>query len=437
MSTIAQEFPPTFRNTSPVANGLSLTRDPLEFYTRLSREAGNFAHYALADGIVYFVNDPALVREVLVTSDGKFEKWTMNRSYRGMFRTGLLGSEGELHHGMRWAAQPAFQKTRLEQYAGKILEVAREQQANWREGEVDLSREMSLLTLEVVGRSLFSRSLREDADAIIYAARTQVRMSTSYGSSPVDDRDFNRAGETMMTIVRKIFDAARENPQGLLRDLFQAHAAGRSGFDENQIVEEINTFILAGHVTTAIALSAAFWLLAEDKIAAGQLEDELAKVSPERALQAEDLPRLRFAEMIFLETIRLYPPVWVLGRRAISEVEIGSWKLPVGSRLVIVPWLLHRNQTYFARPNEFRPERWRDNYRAELPKGVFIPFALGSRSCLGERFAVMEGTLVLASILQNWSFQRTAEANLDWQSQVVLWPRSGIRLKAKRRAPVW
>jgi cytochrome P450 len=433
MSTPPGNLPPTFANTSPLANGIALTRDPFGFYTRLQREAGDFAHYVLSDHAIYFVNDIRLVREILITQESHFAKWAFNNSFRVIFGKGLIGSHGDLHRQMRKIAHPPMQPSRLGRYVDIIVELAEKRQKDWREGETDLSREMTLLTLEVIARALFSVPLGPRAEMILQATETLLRLNTKLGGAAEDVAAFEKANATIANIAQEVIDEARSAPDdgGLLATLLAAHREGL--IEDDQLREEVRTFILAGHVTTAQSLAASFWLMARHPDAQTKIREEVDSVLGGRSPRLEDIPQLSFCEAVMLETLRLYPPVWVFGREALTEVEINGFTLSVGQNLVMCPWMLHHNPTVFPEPDSFKPERWRDGARTRLPRGSYLPFSTGARNCLGEHFAMMESVLVLASVAQKWKFRELPERpDPGWTPQLLFWPRRGIHLEAVR-----
>lgn len=434
-------LPPTLPNASHLANGLALKRDPFAFFSRLAREAGDFACYTVASGeTIYFVNDPALVREVLGAQEANFTKWAFNSSFRLIFGQGLNGSEGLLHRHMHRVARPALLPGRVPDYAATMLELSAAHQARWREGELDLGSAMSLLTVEIMAKTLFDVQLDDVAGDILGVGQTLQKLSDRLGSSPADDREFNAANTRLSEIARELIRrhrAAGRSDDTLLGLLLAAQSENREHRElvtDEQIVEELRTFLLAGHVTTANVLSCAFWLLSREPAVAAELRRNLDTVLGNRAPTLADLPALEICERIFLETVRLYPPVWVLGREALRDVQLGGYTVPAGAKLVIVPWTLHRDACLFPEPERFDPARWADNARSRLPRGSFIPFSAGARSCLGERFAMLEGTLLLASVAQGWSFDEIpGRPAPGWSPQAILWPRRGVWLQATRR----
>ena len=434
MSILQENLPPTLTDSSPVANGIALSRNPLPFFARLAREAGDFAHYVLTDRIVYFVNDPQLVREVLIVHEESFSKWSSHDSFRLVFGTGLVGSQGELHRTIRKTAQQPLQSNRMPRFAQTIVELTERRQRSWGEGELDLSREMTLLTLEVIGQALFSISLGERAERIADATHALMQFNTKLSAAD-DLRAFEEANATITAVTHDVIDEAGAGPahESLLSVLIAAQRAGVMSRD--QLVQEIRTFLLAGHVTTAQTIACALWLLARRPGLQDRLGQEVDRVLGGRSPQAADVPQLAFCEMVFLETLRLYPPVWLFGRHALRDVQLDGHTIEAGKDLVICLWLLHRNAQFFPEPDTFNPDRWQNDARARLPRCVYLPFSTGARSCLGETFATMESILVLASIAQQWRFRELpGSPDPGWSAELLYWPRRGVRLRAEHRA---
>jgi cytochrome P450 len=328
--------------------------------------------------------------------------------------------------------------------AETIVRLAEQRQENWTEGEINLSREMTLLTLDVVGEALFFVSLGERSTEICDAITALLRLSTRIGAAPDETEAFHQANDTVSRIADEIIEEGRAKGENgsLLASLIASEQAGI--ISAAQLREEVRTFLLAGHVTTAQSLACAFWLMSRHPAVREKLEAEADQTArrigepghnpSDRSPSFEDIPRLRFCEMVMLETLRIYPPVWVFGREALRQVELQGTVLRVGDKLVICPWLLHRNPAVFSEPEAFRPERWENDARSHLPRGSYLPFSTGARNCLGEHFAMMESTLVLASLARHWKFDELpGRPDPGWSAHLLYWPRRGIHLQATRR----
>ncbi len=425
---------------------MNVRRDPLGFYVRLAREAGPFAHFTVPSGTaLYFVNDPALVREVLVTRPEDFIKWNFNEKFAQVFGQGLIGSQEPRHRQMSRVARPAFQSGRSESYARQMTRLIGEQLAGWREGPIDLTRAMNALTLEVVAHCLLGIMLEPGEPEAIHAASDTLQRHIMRLGNPAgaDERAFAAANAEVTRLVRGLLArhraAVRAGETDDLVDLLLA--AGRHDPDlvtAAQIEDELRTFLLAGYVTTASALSCACWLLARHSEAGATLARQVRAVLGDRAPAYEDLPALADpCEAVFLETLRLYPPGWGFGRETTRELILGGYTLPAGANLVICPWLLHRDPDRFPEPECFLPARWTGGeLRTRLPRGSFLPFSAGTRSCLGERFATMEATLVLATVVQCWTFSELpGRPDPGWTPRVTLWPQHGVTLRITPAAP--
>ncbi|HEY5035921.1 MAG TPA: cytochrome P450, partial [Chthoniobacterales bacterium] len=247
------------------------------------------------------------------------------------------------------------------------------------------------------------------------------------GASAEIDRQYEAAAEDLTKITHELVAArvGHAEDDDLFAHLLQVHSA-----DGAQLNEELRTFILAGHVTSTNVLAAAFTLLAQNPAVEEKLHAEIAEVIGERAPAFEDIVRLPFCEKVVRETLRLFPPVWILGREVAEEVNWGGYTLPVDAKLIISPWMFHHDARFFDAPESFRPERWND----AVPKFAFIPFSTGPRSCIGERFAMMEITLLLAAIARRWKFRELSPPyDARWSPQIIYWPRRGVSLAATRR----
>ena len=426
-------LPPTFADASPVANAVALRRDALGFFTRLAREAGDFACYELPSGMYYFVNDPALIREVLVTRGDAFVKWSFNDSFPLLFRQGLLGSEQPRHRRMQRIVRPALGRDRLGGYAKTMTDLAASHLDGWQEGEIDLAREFALLTLEIAGQCLFSVSLAGTVADIQAATDRLVRLSERHGVVPEEDAEYDCLVAMLYHAADEILAERRRSgasDDDLFHLLFAAQDADPAGVTDDGIREEMITFLLAGHVTIAATLATAAWLLTRHPDVQAAVQREVADVLAGRPPTPADLPALGWCERVLLETLRLSPPVWSFGRRSLREVEIGGRTLPAGAGAVVCPWVLHRDATRFPDPETFRPARWENGGRDALPTAAFLPFSLGQRACVGERFALLEGPLVLACLAQRWHLAAPSDGTAPvWLPRLILWPRRGVRLR--------
>ncbi len=215
----------------------------------------------------------------------------------------------------------------------------------------------------------------------------------------------------------------------LLSLLVDARDEDGAGMSDTQIRDEAMTLFLAGHETTALVLTFALYLLSQHPDRQARLGEEVARVLGGRRPTYEDLPALAETELVVLETMRLYPPAWVMARQALTAVEVGGFRFPRGAEFVMSPWVVHRDPKLFPDPDTFNPDRWRDDLAKRLPRFAYFPFGGGPRVCIGNRFAMMEAKLVLAALLQRFRFEPAAETRLELRPSVTLRPRDGLRLR--------
>ena len=431
------KLPPTFRNSSPIASGLAVRRDPIAFFKKLATEAGDVAHFVLKDALIYVVQDPALIREIFAASEDTFAKWSARKGTLAVFGRGLLGSEGSRHRRMRRALSPVFHQTQLMKFADQILEVSNRHETQWPKNEpFDFAHALALLTLEVVVEALFHSKLNGRGETIIRANDTMQRLEIRFGTSEVDDSTMLQASDLIDSITNDLLEeriASGNGENDLVTLMISAIEGTESETEREQLVQEARTFLLAGHVTTATSVAGALWLLATHPEMQNQLQVEIDRLLEGREPHFGDLSKLAAVENIFLETLRLYPPVWVMGRRALRDFSFGEYFFPAESQITICPWLIHRDSRYFEQPEEFRPERWKDDARSKLPRIVYMPFSSGTRGCFGERFAMMEAILLLTKFVQRWTFAAVPERHVTWTPLVTMCPLDGIWLRATPR----
>jgi cytochrome P450 len=421
--------------------------DPIGFLTDAAARYGDIVYFRAAHQHMYFLNSPALVQEALVTKNAAFIKSRILQRAKSLLGEGLLTNEGAAHLRQRRLVQPAFHRDRLVRYAAEMSALAVKSRARYADQtDVDIDREMMRLTLSIVGRTLFSADVEEDAPAVGEAMNALIEMmpvlmfplSQYFQYLPLPFmRRFQKAGETLDQTIYRIIDERRRNPADtgdllsmllLARDTEGDHA----GMTDKQVRDETLTLFIAGHETTATALSWAWYLLATHPEAEAKLHAELDAVLAGRAPTFDDLPNLSYASHFFSETLRLYPPAWAIGRMAVEELELDGYRIPRKSIILLSPYTMHRDPRWWPDPDQFRPERWAAP-APDRPKFAYYPFGGGPRLCIGERFAWMEGVLILAAIAQKWRFRRVETAPVELAPLLTLRPKNGLRLRAEAR----
>jgi cytochrome P450 len=424
----------------------SFRKDPTGFLTRLSR-LGDVTAFRMGPQRAFFINDPEHIRDMFVVSADKFVKGRALQRAKTLLGNGLLTSEGEFHLRQRRMIQPAFHKTRIAEYARSMVEYAERLSGEWQDGEVrDIDREMMRLTLQIVAKTLFSADVTDEANEVGKAMTTLVNMF-NYLLLPFAEwleklplpqtRRLNRARETLNSIVFQFIDENRRSDTDkgdLLSMLLAARdEADGSAMSDEQIRDEALTLFLAGHETTAVAMTWTWYLLSQNPEAEQALSDELVSISTD-AVGFEDITNLRYTEAVFAESMRLFPPAWAVGRLAIDEHQFGEFTVPRNSLVLASPWVTHRDPRFWDEPEAFRPERWLETSVKEAGQRFrYFPFGGGVRRCVGESFAWIEGVLLLATLARNWKLELVPSQRIGLQPMITLRPKFGMRMRIINR----
>jgi len=421
-------------------------KDPAAFLEKMARQYGDVVYLPLGRQRIYYLGHPDAVRDVLVTHQNKFKKSRMLERARVLLGDGLLTSEGPHHRRQRRLVQPAFHRDRLAGYGAVMVDRAAVVRDQWKSGQsFDVMQEMLRLTLAIVSKTLFSADVDSEADQI-GAALTQVFDLFEVILMPFSElleklplpavRRFKRArkrlDETIYRLIAERRASGRDAGDLLSMLLLAQDEEGSGGMTDTQVRDEALTLFLAGHETTADALTWTWYLLSQNPRAEATFHAELDRVLGGRLPSFEDLPQLRYTEGVFAEALRLYPPAWAIGRRALEDYSVGDFVSPARSVILTSPYVVHRDPRWFSDPLAFRPERWPADESAR-PKFAYFPFGGGARVCIGERFAWMEGTLLLAAIGQRWRLHLEPGHRVETQARITLRPKHGMRMIAEAR----
>jgi cytochrome P450 len=430
----------------PGPNFYSLSRDPLGVLSRLAAKGEPVTRLLSPGENIYFVSDPELVKGVLVTNSAKFHKGRGVERLRTILGNGLLTSEGQVHHRQRQIIQPVFHHKSLKSYAEIMARHASRLTGSWGEAlEINLTAEMARLTLMIVGEALFGADVEAETRKV-GELMTAMMDSFPLRMSPLAPlfaacghpkmRRGTKAQEELRGIVSQMInrrDRADLPREDLLALLFAARDAETGArMSNDQLQDEVMTILLAGHETTANALDWALYLLARHPGEAEKVGEELHRVLGPVLPKVEDLERLPVLERVVRESLRLYPPVWALGRRAIEDQELGNIRLRRRSIVVVSPWAMQRTERFFPDPEEFKPDRWTPAFRASLPKFAFFPFGGGPRQCIGDGFAWLELMVVLAHFLRDWRFELVPGQKIELRPAVTLRSKQPIRMRVRR-----
>jgi len=444
-------LPPGPKGSLLFGNIFQARRDPLQFLTQCAREYGDVVRIRFFNRVAYLINHPDDIESVLVLNSQNFIKPPSREPSRiseKLFGEDLLASDGDfwLHHRMQ--AQPAFHRDRIASYGEVMVAHAQRMLDTWRDGEVrDIYEDMRHLKLEVVAKPLFNTDVTDQVadlnaalDTIMHEITSRVvsplRLPTSIPTSR--NRRFRWAIERLREFIDKTIRQHRANGQGeddLLSILLRARDQEPGGVTENQWRYEIMTLFIAGYETTALALSWTWYLISQSPEVEARLWAELGAVLGGRNPEAADFPRLAYAELITRESLRLYPPAWLLGGRvALRDCEIGGFRMPAGAMIIICPWVTHRDPRYFDHPELFLPERWAADQAQLLPKYAYFPFGGGSRHCIGYSYAMMESVLMMSTIAQSFRLALVPGHPVSPQPLITLRPKYGLRMQVRRRS---
>jgi cytochrome P450 len=426
-----------------------MSRDRIGFLSRLAREYGDVARFRLGPETLFLLGHPDLIRDVLVTNQRNFRKGRGLERAKLLLGDGLLTSEGDFHLRQRRLVQPAFHRQRIAAYGGVMAEYAVRRSARWRDGEtLDVHQEMMALTLAIVGKTLFDADVEAEAGAIgealsiafetfnvaFYLPMGELLQRLPIPSTLRFRRARARLDETVYRIIAERRASGADRGDLLSMLLLSQDTEGDGGrMSDVQLRDEAMTIFLAGHETTANALTWSWYLLSRHPEAERRMHEEIDRVIGSRTAGAEDLPELPYTRMVLAESMRLYPPAWIIGRRAIEPYEAGGYRIPARALVLACQYLVHRDPRWFPDPERFDPERWTPERQAERPRFSYFPFGGGTRICIGEQFAWMEGVLLLASIAQRWRPRLEPGHPVELQPIITLRPKHGMRMRVERR----
>ncbi len=462
-------FPPGLRLNLPLYTGRSFfdRTNPILLFEYLQRY-GRAAHYRLLWHHIVLLNDPSDIREVLVDKAQCFVKERTQKRMKILLGDGLITSDGETHKRHRRIAAPAFHRQRIQAYASTIVAYAAAMRDEWQpDAQMDVAAEMMRLALRITARTLFDTEVTDEIHAINEEANAVMDIYNDLIAMPrAEDllrwrtpipvlKRFRVSKDRLDSVVgrmiaRKREEMARVGPDAELAcaDLLSMLIAARdeetrgggvsdrgaglsdrgAGLSDVELRDEVMTIFLAGYETVANALAWTWLLLGQNPEAEATLDAELANVLGGRLPTLEDLPRLAYAEMVFAESMRLYPPAWAMGRQAIRDVEIGPYFFPKGTFVFFSQYIVHRDARFFDDPLVFRPERFTAEAKAQRPRFAYFPFGGGGRQCIGESFAWMEGVLVMATLAQRWRLEIVKEQRIALQPKITLRPKHGIQV---------
>jgi cytochrome P450 len=447
MQARTQNSPPTVPTDWIGGHFRSFRKNPTDFLTKLSR-LGDVSAFRIGKIPAFLINHPDLIRDLLITNNHKFIKGRALQRAKTLLGDGLLTSEGEFHLRQRRMIQPVFHRAKINEYAEAMIEYGEKMSNEWRDGEVrDIDKEMMRLTLWIVGKTLFSANVEDEADEVGRAMTTIVSafdflilpFSEYLEKLPLPPlRKVRKARETLDEIIYKIINERRKSKEDkgdLLSMLLLAQDEETGGtMTDQQVRDECLTLFLAGHETTANALTWTFYLLSQHPQVEQKFHAELEEIIAGRPVTPEDYGKLKYTEAVLAESMRLYPPAWTMGRLAIKEHEFNGFRIAPKSLILASQYVMHRDSRFWENAEDFQPERWeKQSIKEAGNKFIYFPFSKGVRSCIGEGFAWMEGVLLLAILGRSWRLNLLPGQRIGLRAMITLRPKYGMKMQLQKR----
>lgn len=416
---------------------LATQRDRLGTFSKWMTTGADIIHVKMGPRDLYLLAHPDLARELLVTRNDAFIKGPALRRAGFLLGEGLLNSEGQRHRRRRKLVLPTFHYSRLRDYAHTMVVLAEKRADSWHDGQtVDIDRQMMQLTLEVAAQTLFGAHVESEAEEISHAMSAAIHAFQRLMTNPLTPliirlplpvtlrlrRSRAELNQIVYRIIRNRRDSGEDRHDLLSMLLAAQDEETGAGLTDDEVRDEVMTLFLAGHETTANALTWTWYLLAQHPEVEQKLHAELASVLGTRRATFDDLKQLVYTRQVFSEAMRLYPPAWALGREAMRAVTIGGRTLPDGAIVLLCQYLLHRDPRFWTEPARFLPERFAPEPSAGRHKFAYLPFSTGVRGCIGEQFAWTEGVLVLATLAQRWRMRLATDEPVGLAPSITLRP---------------
>jgi cytochrome P450 len=467
-SSSSIEYPPGPHSILPNRLLREFIHNPVKTLMDIARTYGDIAHFKFGRQHVYLLNNPHYIEDVLIKNYKNFIKSKGLQVSKRLLGEGLVTSEGEYHDRQRRIIQPAFHPNLIKKYADIMTAYAVNISQRWEDGiTLDIHKEMIHVTSAIISKAVLGSDIKSEegnqvGDALLTSGEYFNRLLMPFGELiekiPIlrVNKGFQQAKKKLDSIVYSMIKEHRDNESkgetkdDLLYTLLQAQdaEAGIARMTDLQLRDEVMTIFLAGHETTANALTWTFYLLSQHPTVEAKLYEELCSVlgnskdssssSSNTTIKKtipriEDVPKLQYTEKVFRESMRLYPPAWTIGRQAINDYKIAKYVIPAGSIILMSQYVMHRNPHYFSNPELFYPDRWTKEAKSQLPRFSYFPFGGGIRGCVGEPFAWMEGILLIATICYQWKMHHEPNHKVELKPLITLRPKYGMLMKLERR----
>lgn len=448
METVAKKKIPRVKGPVFLMNLAQMARDPLEFIHTNRLEYGDIFSLNLPIGDLVIVTSPEYAQHVLQEKHRNYRKSMAYDILKIFLGEGLLTSEGDFWRKQRRLAQPAFHRERLAEITRTMSELAAEMAEEWKElqakGEpFDMLIQMNRITLDIVAKALFGADVRGDLDLVrnsitianefaINRIRYFLKRTPLWWPSP-KNREFNKAADSLDNLIYGIIEErkkSKEQRNDLLEMLMEAiDEETGEGMSNQQLRDEAMTLFIAGHETSALALTWAWYELCKNPEVMQKMKAELKEVLDGRPPQFEDLPKLKYTRQVVDETLRLYPPAYIIGRRPIEEDELDGYHIGKNFNVLVAAYEIHRRPDLWEDAEKFMPERFAPEKVKSIPKYAYFPFGGGPRMCIGNNFALMEMQIVLATLAQSFDFKLLNNEQVGYDPLITLRPKNGIMMQ--------
>ncbi|MEU7634120.1 cytochrome P450 [Nocardia sp. NPDC049220] len=431
-----------------LGHALRLRNDPLGFFTSLP-QYGEIVQIRLGPERAFVVSSAELAREVLVVQPRKFDKGAQIKNARGLIGNGLLSSEGDVHKQQRRLMQPAFRRERIAEYAQTMREQIVARTDAWHSGKVlDVRVEMTAMTLAVTAKTLISAEPGKDLVAemqhnlprlldLMYQQLTTPLAALNKLPLP-RNREYAAGLARLHSMIDTVIADYRqsENPRHDLLSILleETDEETEKGLSDTEIHDQITTILVAGSETTAATLAWVFGVLAEHPEVEARLHAEVDDVLDGRPAEYADVRRLAYTAQVISEALRCFPPAWIITRRATQDLELKGYPIPKGASVIVSPYIVQRDPRLFADPEKFDPDRWLPERAAQIPRDAIIQFGNGPRKCIGDVFAIVEGTLALATIAARWRLRAEPGTTMEKIAASTYTPRNLFLTAELRRA---
>ena len=447
-SEIKNKIPPGPKSNIPFANLFSFRKDSLDFLRKASQEYGDIVHFKMGPLRIVYLNHPDYVKEVLLTQNSNFVKGRPLEVAKEILGEGLLTSEGDFHKRQSRIMQPAFHMRMMDTYAPAMIECSSRLISDWEDGvTVDMFEEMVKLGTGIVGKTLFNVDIEKEIPEInsalkdvmnLFGRITMPLAELSLKLPLPGNKRFFKAKKRLDNTIYRIIDERRDkrlNNGDFLSLLLSAQdEIGRDGgMTDLQIRDEALTLFLTAFDTTSLALTWTWYLLSQNPEVEAELHEELDRVLQGRTPTAADYSKLEFTRMVFEESMRLYPPIYIISRQALKDFHIGDYVVPGGAIVLMSPYLTHRDSRFHKDPDKFNPHNSKERSAGPNSKYEYFPFSAGPRSCIGQSFAWYEGVLLVATIAQKWKANLVPGHKVEFDQLINLRPKHGMKMKLQRR----